>query len=90
MADVTFEKVLANALALSLDDQRRLIELLSARQPIKPRKTLKQLAAEQGKKPVNFDELLKLGEFFPEDESVDELVNFIREARRDSGQRSLE
>jgi hypothetical protein len=88
--EITLEKVLAEALELSLDDQRRLIEILSVNQPIKPRKTLEQLAAEQGKKPVNFDELLKLGEFFPEDESVDDLVNFIRESRRDSGVRRIE
>ncbi|GEM_PF-1424542 len=88
--EITLEKVLAVALELSLEDQRRLIEILSVNQPIKPSKSLEQLAAEQGKKPIKFDELLKLGEFFPEDESVDDLVNFVRESRRDSGPRSIE
>lgn len=90
MAEVTFEKVLENARALSTEDQRRLIDLLAAKQAVKTRKTLEQLAAEQGKKPVNFDELLKLGEFFPDDESVDDLVNFVRESRRDNSNRSIE
>jgi hypothetical protein len=39
---------------------------------------------------LNFAELRKLGEFFPEDESVDDLVNAIREWRRDTGDRSVE
>ena len=90
MAEVTFEKVLENARALSAEDQRRLIELLADRQRMKPRKTLEELAAEQGKKPVNFDDLLKLGDFFPKDESVDDLVSFVRESRRDSSNRSIE
>ena len=44
MAEVTFEKVLESARALSAEDQRRLIELLAGRQRMKPRKTLKELA----------------------------------------------
>lgn len=90
MSEANFERVLENARALSAEDQRRLIELLSAPKPGKPHKTLEELAAEQGKKPVNFDELLKLGEFFPEDESVDDLVTFVQESRRDSWNRSIE
>jgi len=89
MAELTLDKVFEDALSLAPEDQRRLINMLNASQPLRPRKTLAQLAAEQGKKPVNFDELLKLGEFFPEDESVDDLVNFVRESRRDRGDRIL-
>jgi len=86
------DRVLEEALKLSQEDQRKLIAMLSAVQPIRPRKTLAQLAAEQGKKPLKYDELRKLGEFFPEDESVDDLVNFVREGRRDRNRepRSLE
>lgn len=84
------ERVLEEALKLSGEDQRKLIAMLSAVQPIRPRKTLEQLAAEQGKKPVKFEELLKLGEFFPEEESVDDLVNFTRDERRDYSERSLD
>ncbi len=86
---VTFEKVLDDALTLPPEEQERLLDRLAANRPIKPRKSLAQLAAEQGKKPVKFDELLKLGEFFPAEESVDDLVNFVRESRRDSGPRSI-
>jgi hypothetical protein len=84
------DRVLEEALKLSEEDQRKLIEMLSAVQPIRPRKSLEQLVAEQGKKPLKYAELRKLGEFFPEDESVDDLVNFIRESRRDRNPRSLE
>jgi hypothetical protein len=91
MAEVTLEKVLADAKSLSPDDQRRLIRLLIASErPEAPRKKLERLIAEQGKGPVDFDELLKLGEFFPEDESVDDLVQAVREWRRDRSSRSIE
>lgn len=84
------DRVLDEALKLSKEDQQKLIEMLSLVQPIRPRKTLAQLAAEQGKKPMKYEELRKLGEFFPEDESVDDLVNFVREGRRDRNPRRLE
>jgi hypothetical protein len=90
MADVIFERVLNDARALSPGDQRRLIQLLAAQQQVRPHKSLEQLSTDQGKKPVNFDDLLKLGEFFPEDESVDDLVNFIRISRKDSQGRNIE
>jgi hypothetical protein len=90
MGEAVFEEVLAKAQALSPVEQRRLIDVLAARQSIRPRKTLEQLAAEQGKTPVDFDVLVRLGEFFPEDESVDDLVSFIRESRQDSRVRSIE
>ena len=89
MAEITLDKVFADARRLSPEDQLRLIDMLDVPPPIKPRKTLAQLAAEQGTKPINFDELLKKGEFFPKDESVDDLVNFVRESRRDRGDRIL-
>lgn len=49
--------------------------------PIRPLKSLAELAAEQGKHPVDFDELLRLGEFFPAEERVDDLIAFIRQSR---------
>ena len=60
------------------------------RPPITPLKPLAQWVAEQGKQPLNYEELRKLGEFFPAEESVDELIEFIRESRRDRGSRELE
>jgi hypothetical protein len=90
MTEVSFEKVLEEALALSPDEQRRLIDALDASLPPEPGKSIEQLAAEQGKKPLRFDELRKLGEFFPEDESIDDLVNFIRESRKDTQERRID
>lgn len=87
--EITVEKLFEEALTLSPAERERLIDLLTPYKPIKPLKSLAQLAEEQGKKPIKFDDLLKLGEFFPEEESVDDLVNFIRESRRDTGHRSL-
>ncbi|HWQ36825.1 MAG TPA: hypothetical protein VNQ79_28595 [Blastocatellia bacterium] len=89
MSDISFEKVLEEAMTLSHGEQRRLIDALDAAWPPKPRKTIEQLAAEQGKKPLRFEELRKPGEFFPEDESIDNLVNFIRESRRDTQERRI-
>ncbi len=77
MAEITLEKVLADARTLPGNEQAALVDALLM-PVIRPRKTIEQLAAEQGKKPVDFDELLKLGEFFPEEESVDDLVNTVR------------
>jgi hypothetical protein len=75
MTETTLEQTIADDLMLS---------------PIKPLKPLAQWAAEQGKQPINYEELRKLGEFFPEEESVDELIAFIRESRRDRDSRELE
>ena len=84
MADVTLDKVLEEAMRLSPEEQCRLIELLAASAPqAQPRKSIEQMAAEQGKKPLNFEELRALGSFFPEEESVDDLVEIVREMRRD-------
>jgi len=84
MADITLDKIFEEAMTLSPEEQRRLIEWLTASAPqAGPRKTIEQMAAEQGKKPLNFAELRKLGSFFPEEESVDDLVKTVRELRRD-------
>ncbi|HZS09687.1 MAG TPA: hypothetical protein VFD58_32970 [Blastocatellia bacterium] len=91
MTDISFEKILEEAGRLPPEDQRRLIETLAAEAPPrKPLRGIEQLAAEQGVKPINFAELRKLGEFFPEDESVDDLVNFIRELGRGRHERRIE
>jgi hypothetical protein len=90
---MTFDEVLEKALALPLDDQRRLVftlstspafEMRNGDERLTPRERLERMVIAQGKKPLNFAELRKLGEFFPEDESVDDLVNSIREWRRDT------
>ncbi|MEK7833531.1 MAG: hypothetical protein AAB401_20750 [Acidobacteriota bacterium] len=75
---LTFEEVLEEAKKLKPEERRRLNAALAVERP----KTIEELAAEQGKGPVNFDELLKLGEFWPEDESIDDFNAFVRESRR--------
>ena len=75
----TFEEVLEEARKLKPQEKRRLSYILAEEVP----KTIEQIAAEQGKGPVNFDDLLKRGEFWPEDESVDDFVAFVREVRKD-------
>lgn len=89
MAEITLEKVLADARTLPPDEQEALLEALLM-PVIRPKKTIEQLAVEQGKKPVDFDELLKLGEFFPEEESVDDLVNTVQEWRNERFTRSID
>ena len=93
MINMTFDEVLEKALALPLADQRRLGFTLSASaafetrngdEYLTPRERLEKMVIAQGKKPLNFAELRRLGEFFPEDESVDDLVSAIREWRRDT------
>ncbi|MGH9838526.1 MAG: hypothetical protein ACREEM_07070 [Blastocatellia bacterium] len=82
----TFEQVLEGARKLSLEEQRLLSEVFAEEPP----KTIEQIIAEQGKGPINFDELRKLGEFWPEDESIDDFLAFIRESRRDAYERRLD
>ncbi len=57
---------------------------------LEPGKTLAQIAAEQGKKPLKFEELRRLGRFFPADESVDELVNSVYAQRNETGDRRID
>jgi hypothetical protein len=99
MMNVTFDEVLVKALALPLADQRRLVFTLSASpafetrngdEYLTPREKLERMVVAQGKKPLNFAELRKLGEFFPEDESVDELLKAVHEWRRDTSDRSVD
>ncbi len=75
----TLEEILKAARTLPPQEQRRLRELLAEEAP----KSIEQIAAEQGKGPINFDELLALGEFWPEDESIDDFIAAVREWRRD-------
>ena len=82
-AEITYEQVLEDALKLTPVERERLLDYLAAEQPIRPRKSIAEIAAEQGKGPIDFDELLRLGEFFPADESVDDLIAFVRDSRAD-------
>lgn len=91
MSDITLEKILEEARSLSPEDRLKLVRMLIASETKnRPRKTLEQIAGEQGKKPMAFAEIRRLGEFFPQDESVDDLVSSVQEWRRDSGERRLD
>jgi hypothetical protein len=88
--ETPLEKLLETAMALPAEDRRRLLDLLMLSSPTaQPRKTVDQLATERGKKPLNFKEIRDLGSFFPEDENIDDLVQTVRELRRDRSPRSL-
>lgn len=76
---VTFEEILEEARKLKPNEKRRLSEILAEEVP----KTIEEIAAEQGVGPIDFDELRKLGEFWPEDESIDDFNAFIRESRQE-------
>jgi len=80
----TLDQVYNDALQLPLSDQQLLAELLE------PPKTLEQLAEEQGIGPFDFEAARKdAASIWPDDESLDEFLAFLRESRKESG-RGLE
>jgi hypothetical protein len=94
MPDVTLEKVLEDARSLPPEEQQQLLEMLSAEAPeiepaitIEPIITIEQLAAEQGTRPMDFEEML--GDFWPEEENVDDFITTLRAWRSETWQRSL-
>jgi hypothetical protein len=81
MSTPTLDQVFQDAQQLSLIDQQLLAELL------KPPKTIEQLAEEQGIKPFDFEAArIRASGIWPEDESIDDFIAFLRESRRDSSQ----
>lgn len=79
----TLDEVYEAARRLSIADQQRLVRLL------KPPKTLEQLAEEQGVKPFNWDEAQEAAAgIWPEEDSIDEFLAFLRESRKDSAPES--
>lgn len=50
---------------------------------------LQKLAEEQGVKPLTSDELLALGNLWPEDENIDEFIDALQQQRRDRTARRL-
>lgn len=90
MAIVTLENVLAAARALPFEEKRKLIATLTAETlPPQPLKSLEQLMAEQGTRPLTFEELLPCADIAPE-ESTDEMVDWIYAQRRRDTHRSLD
>jgi hypothetical protein len=90
MADVTLDRIIKDAFSLPAQDQRRLIELLNARIAQAAPNTIEQMAAEQGKSPLDFAKVRNLGSFFPEDENVDDLITMIRSLREDKATRTVD
>jgi hypothetical protein len=72
---MTFDQVFEAARRLSIADQQLLVVLLS------PPKTIEQIAAEQGIEPFDFKAAQAEATFWPEEESVDEFLAFLRESR---------
>jgi hypothetical protein len=63
---------------LPIIDQQRLVRLLH------PPKTIEQLAAEQGIKPGDWKAAAERARgVWPEDESIDDFLAFLRESRKD-------
>ncbi len=89
MADITLDKIIRDVQTLPVDQQRRLIEVLTQRIFQTPQKNIEQIAAEQGKGPLNFGKIRELGSFFPEEDSVDDLVQTVRTFRQDRSTRTL-
>lgn len=65
MADNTLERIVRDAANLPLDQQQQLIQMLLARlSGPSPKRSIAQIAAEQGKAPLSFSEIRELGSFF--------------------------
>jgi len=91
MADPTLEKIVQDAASLPPEQQQLLIQMLVARLSRPPaKKSIEQIATEQGKGPLIFSEIRELGSFFPEDESIDDLVGTVRSLRQDKSARKLD
>jgi hypothetical protein len=90
MAETTFDKVLTEALALPPEQRRLLAETLMAGTGIiQPLKSLEQLMAEQGTRPLTFAELSPAADIAPE-ESADEMIEWIYAQRREDSHRGVE
>lgn len=59
---------------LSCEEKQRLLESLVS--PPRPLASIEELAAQQGTRPLSFDEML--GDFWPEDETADEFIATLR------------
>jgi hypothetical protein len=84
MTDIpTLDEVLEMARRLPIADQQRLVRLLH------PPKTIEQLAEEQGIKPGDWKASAERARgVWPEDESIDDFLAFLRESCRDAAHHS--
>src|SRR6266542_600151 len=78
MITPTLDEVLKLARRLPITDQQRLVRLLH------PPKTIEQLAEEQGIKPGDWKIAAERARgAWPEEESIDDFLAFLRESRKD-------
>ncbi len=90
MEQVTLEKVLTEAEELSANDQRLLRAWLDTKlRQQEGFKSIEEIAREQGKRPVSFQELLG-PEPSEDDDDVDEFLKELREMRKDSPLREID
>ncbi len=82
------EEIIAEVKALPPAEQKRLREMLNAEaNRFDPGQRIAQLVAEQGTRPLRFEEML--GDFWPEEESTDDLLATLREWRSEGENRSI-
>ncbi len=83
------EEIIAEVKALPPTEQQRLREMLNAEASrFDPRQKIEQFVAEQGTRPLNFEEML--GDFWPKEEGTDEFLATLREWRSEGEHRSIE
>ena len=78
----TLDQVFEAAKQLSIADQQLLVKLLS------PPKTIEQLAEEQGIGPFDVEAARAKATFWPEDESIDDFLTFLKESRSEGAPES--
>ena len=78
----TLDQVFEAAKQLSIADQQLLVKLLS------PPKTIEQLAEEQGIGPFDVEAARAKATFWPEDESIDDFLAFLKESRNEGAPES--
>jgi hypothetical protein len=54
------------------------------------REKLQRLVEERGIQPMSWEQLQALGDLWPEDESIDDFLEFLEEERSHSRQRSID
>jgi hypothetical protein len=72
------------------DDSQRLIQVLTDLTQPSPKKTIEQIASEQGKGPLEFSKIRDMGSFFPDDENIDDLIRTVRVLRQDKSVREVD
>jgi hypothetical protein len=80
----TLEQVLRDAQSLPIADQRLLAEL------IEPPRSFEETAAEQGIGPFDFKRVMEEATFWPEDDNIEEFIQWWRNERNESDERAID